>query len=94
MDLTKFVAEDMLILVAVVYVIGLILKGLKFKFTKDNYIPAILLVVAILLSIFKRGFTFDAITQGVIVTGVAVYVNQFYKQTIKSDKEENEEQEG
>ena len=51
MDLTKFVAEDMLILVAVVYVIGLILKGLKFKFTKDNYIPAILLVIAILLSI-------------------------------------------
>ena len=92
MDLTKFVAEDMLILVAVVYVIGLILKGLKFKFTKDNYIPAILLVVAILLSIFKRGFTFDAITQGVIVTGVAVYVNQFYKQTIKQNSdEENKE---
>ena len=92
MDLTKFVAEDMLILVAVVYVIGLILKGLKFKFTKDNYIPAILLVVAILLSIFKRGFTFDAITQGVIVTGVAVYVNQIYKQTIKQNSdEENKE---
>ena len=92
MDLTKFVAEDMLVLVAVVYVIGLILKGLKFKFTKDNYIPAILLVVAILLSIFKRGFTFDAITQGVIVTGVAVYVNQFYKQTIKQNSdEENKE---
>ena len=92
MDLTKFVAEDMLILVAVVYVIGLILKGLKFKFTKDNYIPAILLVIAILLSIFKRGFTFDAITQGVIVTGVAVYVNQIYKQTIKQNSdEENKE---
>lgn len=92
MDLTKFVAEDMLVLVAVIYVVGLILKGLKFKFTKDNYIPAILLVIAILLSIFKRGFTFDAITQGVIVTGVAVYVNQFYKQTIKQNSdEENKE---
>ena len=92
MDLTKFVAEDMLILVAVIYVVGLILKGLKFKFTKDNYIPAILLVIAILLSIFKRGFTFDAITQGVIVTGVAVYVNQIYKQTIKQNSdEENKE---
>lgn len=92
MDLTKFVAEDMLVLVAVIYVVGLILKGLKFKFTKDNYIPAILLVIAILLSIFKRGFTFDAITQGVIVTGVAVYVNQIYKQTIKQNSdEENKE---
>ena len=92
MDLTKFVAEDMLVLVAVIYVVGLILKGLKFKFTKDNYIPAILLVVAILLSIFKRGFTFDAITQGVIVTGVAVYVTQIYKQTIKQNSdEENKE---
>lgn len=90
MDLTKFVAEDMLVLVAVIYVIGLILKGLNFKFTKDNYIPAILLVIAILLSIFKRGFTFDAITQGVIVTGVAVYVNQLYKQTIKPSDEDTQ----
>lgn len=88
MDFTKFVAEDMLVFVVALYIIGLILKGLQFKITQDKYIPVILLVIGMLLSVFKRGFSVDAVTQGIIITGVAVYTNQVYKQLVSKDKAE------
>ena len=87
MDFTEYIKPELLVLVAVLYIIGLMLKGTQK--IKDNYIPVILGVLGILLSalyvIATEGLSligaFTGITQGILVAGVAVYVNQLIKQT-------------
>lgn len=83
MDYVKFLSENALVLVPVVYVIGMILKGTE-KF-QDKFIPVILLPIGVLASIALNGFTVQAIVQGVLVVGTAVYTNQLVKQINKSE---------
>ncbi|WP_027633398.1 phage holin family protein [Clostridium hydrogeniformans] len=78
MDLIKFVPEQLLILVAALYVIGIFLKASKIK---DWTIPWILLVVGIIGAIGIEGISVLAIIEGVICTGVAVLINQLIKQS-------------
>lgn len=80
MDLTTYVSASSLILVPVVYIIGMILKGIEK--IPDKYIPVILLVVGIGASLGVNGFNANSVIQGVLVTGVAVYTNQLLKQII------------
>ena len=80
MDLTTYVSAGSLILVPVVYIIGMILKGIEK--IPDKYIPVILLVVGIGASLGVNGLNANSIIQGVLVTGVAVYTNQLLKQII------------
>ena len=82
-DITKYITENALILIPVIYVIGNILKGTEK--IQDKYIPLILLPVGILLSVFSIGFNVDGVIQGVLVTGCAVYINQLSKQTSKDE---------
>ena len=85
-----YIAPELLILVPVLYLIGMALKSIKK--VPDNYIPAILGVVGIVLAgvylLSQMGMTpdvvFAAITQGVLCTGCSVYVNQLIKQGGKS----------
>ena len=78
-NLIKFVPEQLLIVVAALYVIGLILKNTKK--IKDWCIPWILLVCGIGGSISIIGFSTQAIIQGILVTGITVFGNQLVKQT-------------
>lgn len=78
MDLIKFVPEQLLILVAALYVIGIFLKASKIA---DWTIPWILLAAGILGAIGIEGISVIAVIEGVICTGVAVLTNQLIKQT-------------
>lgn len=83
MDYVKFLSENALILVPVLYVLGMILKGTE-KF-QDKFIPVILLPIGVIASIALNGFTVQAVIQGVLVVGAAVYTNQLVKQFNKSE---------
>lgn len=88
-NLQEYVKPELLVLVPVLYVIGMLLKSTER--INDKYIPAILGVCGVVLStlyvLATEGVSlmgaFTAITQGVLVTGVAVYVNQLLVQSKK-----------
>lgn len=78
MEITKYLAENMLPLVPFLYVVGMILKDTEI--IKDKYIPLILLPVGVLFSLLISGLSPDGVIQGVLATGVTVYGNQVIKQ--------------
>ncbi len=86
MKYKEYIKPELLIIIPVLYVIGLIIKNTEK--IKDKYIPAILGLIGVVLSavyiIAVEGFSlasiFTAITQGILITGVAVYTNQLIKQ--------------
>ena len=84
MEFMKYITENALILIPVLYVIGMFLKALEF--IKDKYIPCILLVIGIAFSIALIGLNVNAVIQGILVSGVTVLGNQLIKQY----KKENE----
>lgn len=81
MEFINYIAENALILIPVLYIIGMILKGTER--IKDKYIPLILLPIGIGLSIALMGVEINAIIQGILVVGVSVYTNQLIKQVNK-----------
>lgn len=84
MDFFSYITENALILIPVLYIIGMILKGIEK--INDKYIPVILLPVGILLSMgVMHSFSVDVIIQGVLVTGASVYANQLVKQSQKKE---------
>lgn len=78
MEITKYLAENMLPLVPFLYVVGMILKDTEI--IKDKYIPLILLPVGVLFSLLITGLSPDGVIQGVLATGITVYGNQVIKQ--------------
>lgn len=78
MDIEKYIIEQALILIPVLYVLGMILKGINV--VDDKYIPLILLPISIILSMFLVGFNVDGVIQGILICGVTVYTNQLIKQ--------------
>lgn len=81
--MTEYIQPELVILIPVLYLIGMGLK--KAKVIPDKYIPIILGVVGVLLSIAFNGESiFTAITQGILCAGASTYANQIYKQ-IKKD---------
>ncbi|HBF3363040.1 TPA: phage holin family protein [Clostridioides difficile] len=82
-NLISFIPEQLLILVAALYVIGAGCK--KYKQLDNKYIPVVLLILGIGFSIWMLGLSADSVLQGVICWGVAIGINQTYKQL----KEEN-----
>lgn len=79
MDLIKFVPEQLLILVAALYVLGMFLKSSPK--VQDWSIPWVLLIVGIVGAIGIEGVSVLAVIEGVICVGVAVLTNQLIKQT-------------
>lgn len=77
MDFMKFIVEQALILIPVLYVLGMFLKASK---VPDNFIPLVLLAIGIVLAFLLIGFTVQAFIQGVLVAGAAVFSNQIIKQ--------------
>lgn len=92
-NLMTFIPENLLILIAAIYVFGIWLK--KLETVKDNYITVILMLFAItfavLLNLINSQYKVmyeaivNAILQGILCWGVAVGVNQTYKQLNKSE---------
>ncbi|HFL2568777.1 TPA: phage holin family protein, partial [Clostridioides difficile] len=82
-NLISFIPEQLLILVAALYVIGAGCK--KYKQLDNKYIPVVLLILGIGFSVWMLGFNPSAVLQGVICWGISIGINQTYKQL----KEEN-----
>ena len=76
----NFVPEQLLILVAALYVIGIFLK--RTPKIKDWSIPWILLVLGISFSIPIMGFNATSILQGIICSFGSIATNQLVKQTV------------
>lgn len=88
-NVNEFIKPELLVLVPVLYIIGLMIKNTEL--IEDKFIPIILGTVGVVLSILyvmavaSLSLTglFTGITQGILVAGVAVYVNQLIVQTKK-----------
>lgn len=87
----EFIKPELIVLIPVIYVIGVGLK--KTNKIKNEFIPVSLGATGILLSVLYvigtsdlSGYKqisialFTAITQGILVSGCSVYVNQLIKQ--------------
>ena len=93
MNYQEYIKTELLILIPVLYVVGI---GLKKSNLPDKWIPTILGMFAVALSAFwviatvevsgvqeTASAIFTAVTQGVLVAGASVYVNQLYVQAKK-----------
>lgn len=80
-QLLVFIPEQLFILIAAVYIIGIFLK--KTEKISDNLIPIILMVFSVIFSLVLDGPGAVPFLQGVICWGIAVGVNQTYKQIRK-----------
>lgn len=84
-----YIKPELLAVSVVLYIIGLMIKNTE-KIS-DKYIPSILGIVGVVIcSIYVIGLEgfnplsiFTAITQGILVAGCSVYVNQLIKQSAK-----------
>ena len=95
-NLLTFIPENLLILIAAIYVLGIFLK--KLNSVKDNYITLILMVFAItfavLLNIVNSQYkvlyeaAINAVLQGILCWGVAIGINQTRKQISKAKEQE------
>lgn len=84
LELVQLIPEQLFILVAAVYVLGIFLK--KIEKVKDNYIPIILIVFSIVFSIAIVGFSATSILQGILCWGVSIGVHQTGKQMKKRNE--------
>ncbi len=96
MDFQEYIKAELLILIPVLYIIGI---GLKKSDFSNNKIPIILGISSVVLSsiwVFSTSdimnikdvasAIFTSITQGVLLAGASVYINQLYIQRKKDDK--------
>lgn len=94
MDFSQYIKPELLILVPVLFVLGEIIK--KTEIVKPNWIPAILGITGVILSAlyvwavsgFSPMMLFVSVTQGILVAGASVYVDQIIKQGAELRKEE------
>lgn len=90
-EIKQFISPELLVLVPVLYIIGAGVK--KTTLIPDKFIPIVLGACGIILSCLwvlgANGIStvgiFTAITQGILVAGASVYVNQLIKQTTGKD---------
>lgn len=83
MDITSFIQENLVIIVAVLYVIGLILRNLEM--VPNKYIPVILLIISVAFCVALNGYKVESIIQGIIISGATVLTNQIWKQSQKEE---------
>ena len=80
MEFISFISENMVIVSAALWVLGVFLKGSN---VLDELIPWILVVIGLLISLWMNGINPDAAIQGVLVAGGAVLTDNLIKQTTK-----------
>lgn len=83
MDFLQYITQNALILIPALNILGMILKG--FEKIPDKFIPLILLVFGVAGTLALAGLSADAVVQGVLVAGAAVYGNQIVKQMKKEE---------
>lgn len=79
MDILKYIVEEALIVIPVLWVIGKLLKDIPK--IQNWLIPWILLVIGVVATMGIMGFTIESAIQGVLVAGASVFGHQLLKQT-------------
>ena len=95
MNYQEYIKSELLILIPVLYFVGI---GLKKSKISDKFIPLLLGIASITLSAIWVLSTSDvacfkdvclaifiSITQGILLAGASVYVNQLYIQSKKTE---------
>lgn len=93
MSVYEYIKPELIVLVPALCLIGLFLKKSR---CPDNFIPLLLGGIAVIFSFvriisdletvnYKTVFAsvFSGFTQGILVAGCSVYINQLYKQKTK-----------
>lgn len=83
MEILKYVTEQALILIPVLYIIGYIIKNTEL--IKDKYIPVVLIALGVVFANLLIGRGIDATIQGVLVAGATVLTDQVIKQNKKEE---------
>lgn len=82
--LNEFLIDEALIVIPALLILGKIFK--ETPNVKVWTIPYILLILGIVITVALLGFNIDAIIQGVLVAGAAVFGHQLYKQAKEKDE--------
>ena len=80
MDFMNYIVDQALILIPALYILGRVFKTSQLP---DKYIPLVLLVIGITLSMFLTGLNVQSFVQGILVTAAAVFTDQSAKQLAK-----------
>ena len=87
--LLNYIVEDGLILIPVLYVIGYIIKHTNIL--SNRWIPLVLLLIGIIFSIFLlNDHIVDRVIQGILISGVTVFIDQVKKQNFEKEGLNNE----
>lgn len=78
--LNEYVVQQALIVIPVLLILGKIIK--ETPTVKDWLIPYMLLGFGVVFAVALMGINVDAVIQGVLVSGAAVFGNQLFKQAI------------
>lgn len=78
MELLSYITENALVLIPALVILGQIAKSVAVF--PDRFIPLALLPFGVIGACLLNGWVIDAIVQGVLVTGAAVYGDQLVKQ--------------
>lgn len=84
--LNEYIVDQALIVIPVLLILGYLLKNTPN--VKDWLIPYALLVIGIVFALALIGFSADAVIQGILVSGAAVFGNQLYKQAKHQESDE------
>lgn len=76
--LNEYIVEQALVVIPVLLIMGKIVK--ETPLFKDWLIPYILLAIGITLTCGLMGINIDAVIQGVLVSGAAVFGHELFKQ--------------
>jgi len=79
--LNEYIVQQALIVIPVLLILGKIIK--ETPTVKDWLIPYILLGLGVVFAVALMGINVDAVIQGVLVSGAAVFGNQLFKQAIE-----------
>lgn len=78
MEFLDYIVEEALILIPVLLILGKLIKNMDI--VPNKFIPGILLAIGLGLSLSLLGFNVDAVVQGVLITGAAVFGHELFKQ--------------
>jgi len=84
--LNEYIVQQALIVIPVLLILGKIIK--ETPTVKDWLIPYILLFLGVVFAVALMGINVDAVIQGVLVSGAAVFGNQLFKQAIRQKSDE------
>lgn len=84
--LNEYLVQEALIVIPVLLILGYLLKNTPN--VKDWLIPYALLAIGVVFAVALIGFSADAVIQGILVSGAAVFSNQLYKQAKYHESDE------